>query len=49
MFRTTSIALLIVAGGSLLLCVLILRLLLSAMFALSGIQPRMTGAQVLDW
>ena len=49
MFRTMSLVLLIVAGGALLLCVLILRLLLSAMFALSGIQPRMTGAQVLDW
>lgn len=53
MFRTASIAILLVAGsalGVLLLCVLALRLLLSATFALSGIQPRtMRGTQVLDW
>ncbi len=53
MLRKTSIAILILAGGALgavLLCVLVLRVLLSAMVALSGIRRRMThGAQVLDW
>ena len=53
MFRNTSIAILILAGGALgavLLCVLMLRVLLSALFALSGIRRRMVqGAQVLDW
>lgn len=53
MLRTTSIAILILAGsvlGAVLLCVLALRLLLSATFALSGIQRRLTqGTQVLDW
>jgi hypothetical protein len=52
MFRTTSIAILILGGGALgavLLCVLALRVLLSAMFALSGIRRRMNGAQILDW
>jgi hypothetical protein len=53
MFRSTSIAILILAGGALgavLLCVLALRLLLSAAFALSGIQRRMMrSTQVLDW
>ena len=53
MFRTACIAILLVAGsvlGALLLCVLTLRLLLSATFALSGIQSRMTrSTQVLDW
>ncbi len=46
----TCIAILVVAGGAVLLCVLALRLLLSAAFTVSGIQPRMTrGTQVLDW
>lgn len=53
MLRKTSIAILILAGGAfgaLLLCVLALRVLLSAVFALSGIRGRMPhGAQVLDW
>ena len=53
MLRTTSISILLFAGcalGAVLLCVLALRLLLSAMFALSGIQRRMTrSTQVLDW
>jgi hypothetical protein len=53
MLRTTSIAILILAGsvlGVVLLCVLALRLLLSATFALSGIQRRLTSStQVLDW
>jgi hypothetical protein len=53
MLRTTSIAILILAGsalGAVLLCVLALRLFLSAIFALSGIPRRLTrGVQVLDW
>jgi hypothetical protein len=49
MLRTTSIAILILAGSALLLCVLVLRVLLSTAFALSGIRRRMHGAQVLDW
>ena len=53
MLRTTSIAVLILAGsalGAVLLCVLALRLLLSTAFTLSGIQARMTrSTQVLDW
>jgi hypothetical protein len=52
MFRKTSIAILILAGGAfgaVLLCVLALRVLLSAMFALSGIRRRIDGAHVLDW
>jgi hypothetical protein len=53
MFRNISIAILILAGGALgavLLCVLTLRVLLSALLALSGIRRRMVhGAQVLDW
>jgi hypothetical protein len=53
MLRNTSIAILIFAGGALgavLLCVLALRVLLSAMFALSGIRRRMVrDAQILDW
>ena len=53
MLRTTSIAILILAGsalGALLLCVLALRVLLSTAFALSGIPRRMTrSTQVLDW
>jgi len=48
MLRTTSIAILILAGA-VLLCVLVLRVLLSTAFALSGIQRRMHGAPVLDW
>ena len=52
MLRTTSIAILLLAGsalGAVLLCVLALRLLLSTAFVLSGIQRRQHGAQVLDW
>jgi hypothetical protein len=49
MLRTASIAILLL-GGSVLLCALTLRLLLSAAFALSGIQrPVMRSTQVLDW
>jgi hypothetical protein len=49
MLRTASIAILLL-GGSVLLCALALRVLLSAAFALSGIQPRMTrSTQILDW
>jgi hypothetical protein len=53
MFRTVFIAILVLAGsalGALLLCVLVLRILLSAAFALSGIRRRMMrSTQVLDW
>jgi hypothetical protein len=52
MFRKSSIAILILAGGALgavLLCVLGLRVLLSALFALSGIRRRLHSAQALDW
>jgi hypothetical protein len=53
MLRTATIAILIVAGsalGALLLCALTLRILLSGVFALSGIRRRMTHSkQVLDW
>ena len=50
MFRITSVAILIVVGSALLLCVLTLRLLLSVTFALSGIRRRMPhSTQVLDW
>jgi hypothetical protein len=53
MLRTTSIAILILAGsalGAVLLCVLALRVLLSTAFALSGIPRRMTrSTQILDW
>jgi hypothetical protein len=53
MLRTASIAILILAGsalGAVLLCALTLRILLSAAFALSGIQRRMThSTEVLDW
>ncbi|MGH8237701.1 MAG: hypothetical protein ACREXP_11860 [Steroidobacteraceae bacterium] len=53
MLRNTSIAILFVAGsafGAVLLCVLALRLLLSAIFAVSGIQRRLThSTRVLDW
>jgi len=53
MLRNTSIAILVLAGGVLgavLLCVLALRVLLSAAFALSGIQRRMMrSTQLLDW
>jgi hypothetical protein len=47
-----SIAILILAGGAfgaVLLCVLALRVLLSALFALSGIRRRIDSAHVLDW
>jgi hypothetical protein len=52
MLRTTSFAILILAGsalGAVLLCVLALRVLLSTAFALSGIQRRTASAQILDW
>jgi hypothetical protein len=52
MLRATSIAILILAGsalGAVLLCVLVLRILLSTAFTLSGIQRRTARAQVLDW
>jgi hypothetical protein len=53
MVRNISIAILILAGGALgavLLCVLTLRVLLSAMLTLSGIRRRLKhGAHVLDW
>ena len=53
MLRTASVAILILAGsalGALLLCAVVLRILLSAAFALSGIRRRMTqGTQILDW
>jgi hypothetical protein len=53
MLRTVAIAILILAGsalGAVLLCAVALRVLLSAAFALSGIQRRMTrSTQVLDW
>ena len=53
MVRTASIAILVLAGsalGAVLLCVLMLRILLSAAFSLSGIQRRMMrSTQVLDW
>lgn len=53
MLRNTSTAMLVIAGGAIaaiLLCLLALRLMLSAAFALSGIQPRkMRRGQVLDW
>ena len=48
MLRATSITILILAGA-VLLCVLMLRVLLSTAFALSGIPGRRHGAQVLDW
>jgi hypothetical protein len=53
MLRTATITILLLAGtalGAVLLCALTLRLLLSAAFALSGIQRRMAhSTQVLDW
>jgi hypothetical protein len=52
MLRKSLLLILIVAGGAfgaVLLCVLTLRLLLSAMLALSGIRRRIDGAHVLDW
>ena len=48
MLRTTSIAILILAGA-VLLCVLALRVLLSTALALSGIPRRLHGAPLLDW
>jgi hypothetical protein len=51
--RTTSTALLILAGtalGTVLLCLVALRVVLSALIALSGIRRRMVrSGQVLDW
>ena len=53
MLRIASSVVLILAGsalGAVLLCALLLRLLLTAAFGLSGIRRRMTHAtQVLDW
>jgi hypothetical protein len=53
MLRHASIAILIAAAGALgavLLCLLALRLVLAAVFALSGIQRRtLRRGQVLDW
>ena len=53
MLRSTSIAILLVAGsalGALLLCMLTLRLVISALFALSGIRRRVArSAEILDW
>jgi hypothetical protein len=53
MLRKIFIAILILAGGAfgaVLLCVLTLRVLLSTMFALSGVRRRtVRSARVLDW
>jgi hypothetical protein len=53
MLRHASIAILIAAAGALgtvLLCLVALRLAVSALFALSGIQRRtLRNSQVLDW
>jgi hypothetical protein len=53
MLRSTSIAILIVAGGALaavLVSLLALRLVLAALFALSGIRRRAaSAAEVLSW
>jgi flagellar biosynthesis protein FliQ len=47
MFRSISTAILILAGA-VLLCLLVLRLVVSALFALSGIRRR-AREQVLSW
>jgi hypothetical protein len=53
MLRNIPTAMLLIAGSAIaaiLLCLLALRLFLSAVFALSGIQRRtMRRGQVLDW
>ena len=49
MLRTTSTAILILAGSALVLCVLALRLVLSVLFAVSGIRRREAQMQVLSW
>jgi hypothetical protein len=49
MFRSTSIAILVLVGGSLLLCALGLRIMVSMLYALSGIRRRDAGEQVLSW
>jgi hypothetical protein len=48
MLRTASTAILILAGSALVLC-LTLRLVVSAVFALSGIRRRAAHTQVLSW
>ena len=52
MLRTTSIAILIAAGGALatvLVSLLALRLVFSVLLALSGIRRRAARGQVLSW
>ncbi len=53
MLRTISTAILIVAGsalGAMLLCMLAVRLVISAVFALSGVRRHaMQSEQVLNW
>lgn len=50
MFRNIIIAILILIGGAVLLCVLALRVLLSALVVLSGIRRRTPrDVQVLTW
>lgn len=52
MLRTTSTAILILAGGALaamLFCLLALRLVVSAALVLTGIRRRAERGQVLSW
>ena len=49
MFRSTMLAILLLVGGSLLLAALVLRLIVSMMYALSGIRRRSACEQVLSW
>lgn len=49
MLRTTSTTILILAGSALVLCLLAMRLVVSAVFALSGIRRRAAHTQVLSW
>lgn len=53
MLRTISTAILILAGsalGAVLLCMLSVRLVIAAVFALSGVRRHaVQGAQVLNW
>ena len=49
MFRSTSIAILLLVGGSLLLCGLVIRVIVSIVYALSGIGRRCASQQVLSW
>jgi hypothetical protein len=52
MLRTTSTAILVLAGGALaavLVALLALRLVLTALFTLSGIRRRAAREQVLSW